>query len=104
MRTHVALINRRVIAALKICSLAVVCCALAAAIAQAQSIGGTINGVVSDPAGAVIRKATVTATNEGTGAARRTTTNEDGFYVLPELPVGFYALKIEGGEIGRGHV
>src|SRR5262245_60497743 len=97
MRTHVALINRRVIDALKICGLALVCCALAAAIAQAQSIGGTINGVVTDPAGAVIRKATVTATNEGTGAARRTTTNEDGFYVLPELPVGTYALKVEGG-------
>src|SRR5262245_34808809 len=97
MRTHVALINRRVKDALKICSLALVCCALAAAIAQAQSIGGTINGVVSDPAGAVIREATVTATNGGTGAARRTTTNEDGFYVLPELPVGYYALKIEGG-------
>src|SRR5262245_9724230 len=97
MRTHVALINRRVIDALKICSLVLVCCAVAAAIAQAQSISGNINGVVTDPAGAVIRKATVTATNEGTGAARRTTTNEDGYYVLPELPVGYYALKIEGG-------
>src|SRR5215470_10518137 len=97
MRTHVALINRRVIDALKNYSLVLVCCALAAAIAQAQSIGGTINGVVSDPAGAVIRKATVTATNEGTSAARRTTTDENGYYTLPELPVGFYALKIEGG-------
>src|SRR5262247_1271232 len=97
MRTHVAFINRRVIDALKICSLVLVCCAVAAAIAQAQSIGGNITGVVSDPAGAVIRKATVTATNEGTGAARRTTTNEEGFYTMPELPVGFYALKIEGG-------
>src|SRR5215475_1926878 len=97
MRTHVALINRRVIDALRICSLALVCCALAAAIAQAQSIGGTINGIVTDPAGAVIRKATVTATNEGTGAVRRVTTDESGTYVLPELAVGFYALKIEGG-------
>ncbi|HKC89668.1 MAG TPA: TonB-dependent receptor, partial [Blastocatellia bacterium] len=97
MRTHVALINRRVIDALKNCSLVLVCCAVAAAIAQAQAIGGKISGTVSDPAGAVIRKATVTATNEGTGAARRATTNEDGLYVLPELPVGFYALKIEGG-------
>ena len=97
MRTHVALINRRVIDALKICSLVLVCCAVAAAIAQAQTIGGNITGVVSDPAGAVIRKATVTATNEGTGAVRRATTSEEGIYVLPEMPVGFYALKIEGG-------
>jgi carboxypeptidase family protein/TonB-dependent receptor-like protein len=97
MRTHVALINRRVIDALKICGLVLVCCALAAAIAQAQRIGGEISGTVSDPAGAVIRKATVTATNEGTGASRRATTDENGYYTLPELPVGFYALKIEGG-------
>ena len=97
MRTHVAFINRRVIDALKNCILVLVCCAVAAAIAQAQSIGGNITGVVSDPAGAVIRKATVTATNEGTGAVRRATTNEEGIYVLPEMPVGFYALKIEGG-------
>src|SRR5262245_11803569 len=97
MRTHVAFINLRVIDALKNCILVLVCCAVAAAIAQAQSIGGNITAVVSDPAGAVIRKATVTVTNEGTGAARRTTTNEDGFYVLPELPVGLYSLKIEGG-------
>ena len=97
MRTHVALINRRVIDALKNCSLALVCCALAAAIAQAQRIGGEISGVVTDPAGAVIRKATVTATNEGTGAVRRATTNEEGIYVLPEMPIGFYALKVEGG-------
>jgi Carboxypeptidase regulatory-like domain len=97
MRIHVALINRRVIDALKNCSLALVCCALAAAIAQAQRIGGEISGVVTDPAGAVIRKAIVTATNEGTGAVRRATTNEEGIYVLPEMPIGFYALKVEGG-------
>src|SRR5215475_16234744 len=96
MRTHVAFINRKVIDVLKNCSLVLVCCAVAAAIAQAQAIGGKISGTVSDPAGAVIRKATVTATNEGTGAARRTTTDENGYYTLPELPIGFYALKIEG--------
>jgi outer membrane receptor protein involved in Fe transport len=70
---------------------------LAAVSAQAQTVSGQIGGTVSDPAGAVIRKATVTATNEGTGAMRRVTTDEEGLYVLPELPVGFYALKVEGG-------
>src|SRR5262245_24471924 len=97
MRTHVAFINLRVIDALKNCILVLVCCAVAAAIAQAQSIGGNITAVVSDPAGAVIRKATVTVTDEGTGVVRRATTNEEGIYVLPEMLVGFYALKIEGG-------
>jgi hypothetical protein len=97
MRTRVALINRRVIVALKNCGLALVCCALAAAIAQAQSISGRISGAVTDQQGAVIQKATVTATSEGTGAARRATSDAEGNYVLPELPVGFYALKVEGG-------
>jgi hypothetical protein len=97
MRTQVTLINQRVIDALKNWSLALICCALAAVIAQAQSISGRITGVITDPAGAVIRKATVTATNQGTGAARRATTDQDGFYVLPELPVGLYELKVEGG-------
>jgi hypothetical protein len=69
---------------------------MAAAVAPAQSISGRISGIIKDPAGAVIRKATVTATNEGTGAVRRTTTDEDGLYVLPELPVGIYSLKVEG--------
>jgi hypothetical protein len=97
MRTRVALINRGIIVALKNCGLALVCCALAAVIAQAQSIGGTIRGAVTDQQGAVIQKATVTATSEGTGAVRRATSDAEGNYVLPELPVGFYALKVEGG-------
>ncbi|HEY9431890.1 MAG TPA: TonB-dependent receptor [Blastocatellia bacterium] len=97
MRTRVALINRGVIVTLKNCGLALVCCALAAAIAQAQSISGRMSGTVTDQQGAVIQKATVTATSEGTGAARRATSDAEGNYVLPELPVGFYALKVEGG-------
>jgi hypothetical protein len=69
---------------------------MAVAIAQAQSISGRMTGIVTDPAGAVISGATVTATNEGTGAARRATTDENGIYVMAELPVGFYSLKVEG--------
>lgn len=99
MSKRVTLINRRMrmIDVLRNCSLWLVCCALAAAIAPAQSIGGRITGVVTDPAGAVTPNAAVIVTNEGTGAQRRATTDDNGFYVVPELPVGFYALKVEGG-------
>src|SRR5215813_10467560 len=93
MRKQVTLINRRVIEALKNCGLGLVYCALATAIAPAQSIGGRITGVITDPAGAVIRNAVVNVTNEGTGAQRRATTDDDGFYVVPELPVGFTPSK-----------
>ena len=77
-------------------SLALVCCACATAIAPAQSINGRITGTITDQAGAVISNAVVTVTNEGTGAQRRATPDENGFYVAPELPVGFYSLKVEG--------
>ncbi|MGH9853609.1 MAG: carboxypeptidase-like regulatory domain-containing protein, partial [Blastocatellia bacterium] len=82
--------------------LALVCCAWAAAIAPAQSISGRITGTVTDQAGAVIRNAAVTVTNEGTGAQRRATADENGLYVAPELPVGFYTIKIEGEVEGGG--
>ena len=64
--------------------------------ASAQSIGGRVVGTISDQAGASIRNAEVTITSEGTGAQRRLTTDENGFYVIPELAIGFYVLKVEG--------
>jgi hypothetical protein len=81
---------------LRSCGVGLVVIATAVSITQAQSINGRITGVITDPAGAVIRGATVTTTNEGTGAARRVTTDDNGIYVVPELPVGFYAIKVEG--------
>jgi carboxypeptidase family protein/TonB-dependent receptor-like protein len=95
MRTVVILVAPRVKNALRSCGLVLVLCAMAAVVAQAQSIGGRITGAITDPAGAVIKNATVTATNEGTGAVRRATTDDNGFYVVPELPVGFYTIKVE---------
>jgi hypothetical protein len=71
------------------------CCGLPASIAPAQSISGRITGVVTDPSGAVVQDAGVTVTNEGTGGRRRSTANENGFYIIPELPVGIYTLKVE---------
>jgi hypothetical protein len=55
----------------------------------------TFNGRVSDPSGAVIAGATVTATNKATAVARATKTNADGLYSLPALPSGAYDLKAE---------
>src|SRR5262249_25879840 len=89
--------GQRVIDGLKNGSLTLVCCVWAVAIAPAQSISGRITGSVTDQAGAVIRNAAVSLTNEGTGAERHATTDEKGLYVVPELPVGFYTLKVEGG-------
>jgi hypothetical protein len=61
----------------------------------AQQITGNIRGTVTDPSGAVIRDAAVTAQQAETGLSRSTTTDRNGNYVLLELPVGHYRLQVE---------
>lgn len=60
---------------------------------SAQQITGNIRGTVTDPSGAIIRGASVTARQAETGLARNTTTDRNGNYVLLELPVGHYRLQ-----------
>jgi outer membrane receptor protein involved in Fe transport len=62
---------------------------------MAQATAGGIRGVVSDPGGAVIPDADVTAKNTGTGLETKTKTNSDGLYNLPKLQSGTYVLVIE---------
>ena len=61
---------------------------------SAQQITGNIRGTVTDPSGAVIRGAAVTARQAETGLSRATATDRDGNYVLLELPVGHYSLQV----------
>src|ERR1035438_6632199 len=59
----------------------------------AQSTTGTIQGQVTDPANAAIVSAPITATNTLTGETHSTTTNSQGQYVIPNLPVGVYRVE-----------
>ena len=70
---------------------------LAAAMAiQAQVNTGTILGTVTDPTGAAIAGAKVTATNIATGFLRSALTGNDGSYLLPLLPIGErYRVAVE---------
>ena len=61
---------------------------------SAQQITGNIRGTVTDPSGAVIQGAAVTARQAETGLSRSTTTDRNGNYVLLELPVGHYRLQV----------
>ena len=61
----------------------------------AQTFRGTILGTVSDPNGAVVAGAKVTARNTSTGLERSTTTDEAGNYTIPELPIGTYEVRVE---------
>ena len=64
---------------------------------KAQQYSGTITGTVSDPSGAAIAGATVTATNTGTNASYSTTTSEQGVYSFAQLPVGVYNIIVKQG-------
>jgi hypothetical protein len=62
---------------------------------SAQQITGSIRGTVTDPSGAVVEGATVSAKQNETGLTRTTTTDHAGAYLLVELPVGHYQLQID---------
>jgi outer membrane receptor protein involved in Fe transport len=68
--------------------------ALAPASLGAQTTYASITGTVTDASGAVIRGATVVATNVETSVTTQTTTNEDGVYTVPQLREGPYTLSI----------
>ena len=59
-----------------------------------QTFRGTILGTVTDPSGAVVAGAKVTAKNPATGLERTTQTSADGSYSIPELPLGTYTVTI----------
>jgi len=54
---------------------------------------GTISGVVQDSSGGLITGATVTIKNVEMGATRVVTSDEDGHYIVPVLPVGNYEVQ-----------
>jgi hypothetical protein len=60
-----------------------------------QQITASIRGIVSDPSGAVVQSATVTAKQIETGLTRVAITDRQGEYVLVELPIGHYHLEVQ---------
>ncbi|MBZ5569806.1 MAG: carboxypeptidase-like regulatory domain-containing protein [Acidobacteriia bacterium] len=66
-----------------------------AAWGQSQAINGTIRGRVSDPTGAAIAEAAVSVANRSTGFSRSGSTNSEGYYVFPNLPLGEYEVTVQ---------
>lgn len=60
-----------------------------------QIVNATLSGTVTDPTGAAVPEAGVSATNVSTGVATKTTTDVTGSYTFPSLPVGTYTLTVE---------
>jgi hypothetical protein len=63
--------------------------------APAQILTGTLTGTVSDPSGAVVPNAQITATDMGTGTVYKETTSATGVYTITNLPNGTYRIVVE---------
>ena len=68
--------------------------ALLATNLPAQSIYGTLTGIVSDPSQAVVAGATIKLRDEQSGSQRDTVTNADGYYTFVSVPPGAYQLTV----------
>ncbi|MDX1981530.1 MAG: TonB-dependent receptor, partial [Bryobacteraceae bacterium] len=68
---------------------------LAASLAPAQEITGSITGTVSDNTGAVVPEANIVAVNLDTAAEARATTDANGNFLLPVLRAGRYRVTVE---------
>jgi hypothetical protein len=60
---------------------------------MAQGTTGTILGTVSDASGALIPEANIQIRNTGTGATQLVTSDTQGRYRVPDLPVGQYDVQ-----------
>jgi len=63
--------------------------------AVGQSDRGSLTGRVTDPNGAGVANAKVTATNLNSGGTREVTTSDDGNYTIPELRADPYKVTAE---------
>jgi hypothetical protein len=63
--------------------------------AWTQSTSSTVTGKISDPTGATVPEASVSASNEDTGLPRSGSSNTEGNYVLPLLPPGRYRITVQ---------
>ncbi|MBL8232124.1 MAG: TonB-dependent receptor [Bryobacterales bacterium] len=74
------------------CLLPLICLILAV---PAFPQGATLIGRVTDPSGAVLAGAQITATQEATQSTTTTTTSTEGYFALASLPVGRYTVMVE---------
>jgi hypothetical protein len=61
---------------------------------MAQTVTGSVRGTVTDPSGANVSGATVTATNTATSVATVTRTNDTGEYSIRFLQIGAYKVTV----------
>jgi Carboxypeptidase regulatory-like domain len=63
---------------------------------SAQGVRAAIQGTVRDSSGAVIPGAMITVTSTETNLQRTATSNDAGFFAVPDLPPGKYRMEVSG--------
>jgi hypothetical protein len=79
----------------RICLLIVPLLLLVSLSGVAQTVTGAIRGIITDPSGAIVPNATVTAINVATSVATVAKTNGAGEYAIRFLQIGQYKLTVE---------
>lgn len=84
------------------------------AVANAQTFRGAINGIVTDPSGAVVPNAPVKATERATGIEHKSITTSQGQFAFQDLPLdrykivvaaaGFAAYSVDNIEVTAGTI
>ncbi len=80
-----------------------ICALVPSALFSQSASTGTVAGTVTDPSGAAVAAATVTLTDKATNTPRTASTNENGRYILVDIPAGSYDVSVskEGFRISR---
>src|SRR5712692_116780 len=67
----------------------------AAPLIHGQAVKGSLLGTVTDSSGAVVPGAKVAITEVNTGLGRSAETNQNGYYMFPNLEAGVYRVQVE---------
>ncbi|HEV2577636.1 MAG TPA: carboxypeptidase-like regulatory domain-containing protein [Acidobacteriaceae bacterium] len=78
-----------------------IACTFCALRANAQTVTGGVTGTVTDPSGAAVRGAGVTAHDLDTNVSTPTTTNADGVFHIEHLPIGRYEVIVNANGFSR---
>ena len=69
---------------------------------MAQETTANITGRITDPSGAAVANAKVTAKDADRGTVFSTQSNTDGVYNLSRLPIGSYEVRVEANGFQTG--
>src|SRR5713226_4270698 len=86
--------NARFSVATLVCCL-IIACAIAPVASWAQQVTASITGQITDPSGAPVSGAKVTATDTDRGTEYTTQTNAGGNYHIQQMAVGSYTITVE---------